>query len=110
MSIHGVLGETTSYPKSYHPDALYAIARSIGRDVILGQNESRQADTLTVGIDWWHAFEVSWLNEQGISQVALARFAVPAASPNIVESKSLKLYLNSLNFMVTDRRMVICWD
>ena len=98
MSIHGVLGETTSYPKSYHPDALYAIPRSIGRDVIIGQHHARQVNALTVGVDWWHAFEVSWLDEQGISQVALARFAIPATSPNIVESKSLKLYLNSLNF------------
>jgi len=98
MSIHGVLGESTSYPKTYHPKSLYAIPRQLGRDVILGQNKSRQLDTLTVGVDWWHAFEVSWVNPQGISQVALARFAIPATSPNIVESKSLKLYLNSLNF------------
>ena len=98
MSIHGVLGESTSYPKTYHPESLYAIPRQLGRDVILGQNSARQLDTLSVGVDWWHAFEVSWLNPQGISQVALARFAIPATSPNIVESKSLKLYLNSLNF------------
>lgn len=93
MSIHGVLGESTSYPKTYQPDALYAIPRSMGRNEI-----SWQDDKLQVGVDWWHAFEVSWLNSQGISQMAIARFAIPAKSPNIVESKSLKLYLNSLNF------------
>lgn len=49
-------------------------------------------------MDWWHAFEVSWLNTQGISQVAMARFSIPATSAFIVESKSLKLYLNSINF------------
>ena len=97
MSIHGVLGESTSYPKTYQPDTLYAIPRSMGRNEI-----NWQQDKLTVGVDWWHAFEVSWLNNQGISQMAIARFSIPAGSPNIVESKSLKLYLNSLNFTEFD--------
>tara|TARA_R100000935_G_scaffold3821_3_gene9511 strand:+ start:385 stop:1269 length:885 start_codon:yes stop_codon:yes gene_type:complete len=94
MSIHGILGEqTTDYPTEYSPETLYPIARSIGRDAI-----GWQAAKLTVGVDWWQAFEMSWLNQQGISQVAIARFGIPAASPFIVESKSLKLYLNSINF------------
>lgn len=97
MSIHGVLGESTSYPKTYQPDTLYAIPRSMGRNEI-----NWQQDKLTVGVDWWHAFEVSWLNNQGISQMAIARFSIPAGSPNIVESKSLKLYLNGLNFTEFD--------
>ena len=94
MSIHGILGEqTTDYPTEYSPETLYPIARSMGRDAIGWQD-----DKLTVGIDWWQAFEMSWLNLQGISQVAIARFGIPASSPFIVESKSLKLYLNSINF------------
>ena len=93
MSIHGVLGESTSYPKTYSPEVLYPISRTLGRDHI-----NYDANKLCVGVDWWHAFEVSWLNSQGISQVALARFSIPATSTNIIESKSLKLYLNSLNF------------
>lgn len=94
MSIHGILGEqTTDYPTVYSPETLYPIARSMGRDAIGWQD-----DKLTVGVDWWQAFEISWLNSQGISQVAIARFSIPASSPFIVESKSLKLYLNSINF------------
>lgn len=94
MSIHGILGEqTTDYPTEYSPETLYPIARSMGRDAI-----GWHADKLTVGVDWWQAFEISWLNLQGISQVAMARFSIPASSPFIVESKSLKLYLNSINF------------
>ena len=94
MSIHGILGEqTTDYPTEYSPETLYPIARSIGRDAIDWQD-----DKLKVGVDWWQAFELSWLNSQGISQVAIARFGIPASSPFIVESKSLKLYLNSINF------------
>lgn len=97
MSIHGVLGEQTSYPKIYSPESLYPISRNVGRGHIEAQPES-----LSVGMDWWHAFEVSWLDEQGVTQVALARFSVPAHSPNIIESKSLKLYLNSLNLTEFD--------
>jgi len=94
MSIHGILGEqTTDYPTEYSPETLYPIARSMGRDAVGWQD-----DKLTVGVDWWQAFEMSWLNTQGISQVAIARFGIPASSPFIVESKSLKLYLNSINF------------
>ena len=94
MSIHGILGEqTTDYPTEYSPETLYPIARSMGRDVIGWQD-----DKLMVGIDWWQAFEMSWLNLQGLSQVAIARFGIPASSSFIVESKSLKLYLNSINF------------
>uniref|UniRef100_UPI00356703BC NADPH-dependent 7-cyano-7-deazaguanine reductase QueF n=1 Tax=Psychrobacter sp. TaxID=56811 RepID=UPI00356703BC len=81
------------YPTEYSPETLYPIARSMGRDVIGWQD-----DKLMVGIDWWQAFEMSWLNPQGLSQVAIARFGIPASSPFIVESKSLKLYLNSINF------------
>lgn len=97
MSIHGVLGETTSYPKNYDASILFAISRNLGRDEILKQT-GIQADKLTDGVDVWQAFELSWLNLQGICKVAIARIRVPANSPNIVESKSLKLYLNSLNF------------
>lgn len=94
MSIHGILGEqTTDYPTQYSPETLYPIARSMGRDAI-----GWHADKLMVGVDWWQAFEMSWLNTQGLSQVAIARFSIPASSPFIVESKSLKLYLNSINF------------
>ncbi|MGO1744658.1 MAG: NADPH-dependent 7-cyano-7-deazaguanine reductase QueF, partial [Psychrobacter sp.] len=103
MSIHGILGEqTTDYPTEYSPEALYPIARSMGRDVIGWQD-----DKLEIGVDWWHAFELSWLNQQGISQVAIARFGIPASSPFIVESKSLKLYLNSINFTEFDSWEVV---
>lgn len=94
MSIHGILGEqTTDYPTQYSPETLYPIAREMGRNAI-----GWHTDKLTVGVDWWQAFEMSWLNTQGLSQVAIARFSIPASSPYIVESKSLKLYLNSINF------------
>ncbi|MFN3587273.1 MAG: NADPH-dependent 7-cyano-7-deazaguanine reductase QueF, partial [Moraxellaceae bacterium] len=50
------------------------------------------------GVDVWTHYEVSWLDAQGKPQVAVADIRVPAASPCIIESKSMKLYFNSLNF------------
>lgn len=101
MSIHGVLGESTTYSKTYDPAILYPISRQIGRDEILKEvnfDFNEYDDDLKKGADIWQAFELSWLNPIGVSQVAAARFIIPANSPNIIESKSLKLYLNSLNF------------
>ncbi len=40
---------------------------------------------------------MSWLNSKGKPQFAIGEFFFNAESENIVESKSLKLYLNSLN-------------
>lgn len=93
MSIHGVLGEVATYPKTYDPTILYPIDRQLGRNNL-------PKDTLAKmdGVDVWQAFELSWLDNNGLPKVAMARFIIPALSPFIVESKSLKLYLNSLNF------------
>ena len=89
---HGILGQVTEYPTTYSPDILYPIPRALGRSKL-----SLAPAQLSLGVDWWHCFEVSWLNPQGISQVAMMRLTIPANSAFIVESKSLKLYLNSLN-------------
>lgn len=88
--MHGILGQSTHYPKTYAPDILFPIARSLGREKLSLKD--------FIGVDYWQIFELSWLNLQGISQVATARLIVPATSEFIIESKSLKLYLNSLNF------------
>jgi len=50
-----------------------------------------------LGADLWTAYELSWLNPRGKPQVALAQVTVPCETPNIIESKSFKLYLNSYN-------------
>jgi 7-cyano-7-deazaguanine reductase len=49
------------------------------------------------GADLWTAYELSWLDPRGKPRVAMASFVVDAGSPNLVESKSFKLYLNSFN-------------
>ena len=102
LETHGILGQSTSYPKTYAPDMLYPIPRALGR-----ANLALPADALSIGMDWWQVFEMSWLNLHGISQVAMARLAIPATSDYIVESKSLKLYFNSLNFTEFDNQQAV---
>ena len=48
------------------------------------------------GNDAWTAYELSWLNLSGKPVVAVARFKFPCNSKYVIESKSFKLYLNSL--------------
>lgn len=87
------LGQQVDYPKDYDPSVLVPIPRAGNRSA-LGLNEGVLPFT---GADVWNAFELSWLSLQGQPQVARGRFVFPCTSPNLVESKSLKLYLNSLN-------------
>jgi 7-cyano-7-deazaguanine reductase len=87
-----LLGRSTAYPDRYDPALLFPIPRAPQRAVI------GVGDPLPFhGVDIWNAYEVSWLDARGKPQVALAEFRVPATSPNIVESKSFKLYLGSFN-------------
>ncbi len=87
------LGRSTSYPASYSPELLFAIPRKENRQK-LGIVEHNLPFR---GYDLWRAYELSCLDNQGKPFAAMGEFIVPANSPNIVESKSLKLYLNSLN-------------
>ena len=87
------LGKPADYCDTYSPGLLFPIARQIKRDeigIVPGKLPF-------VGEDLWNAYELSWLNPRGKPVVALASFRVPADSPRLIESKSLKLYLNSCN-------------
>ena len=86
-----LLGKDTQYDSPYDPDLLYPIARAENRAKL----DSGVAKF--TGEDWWTSYELSWLNDRGLPQVALGHFRIPADSPNIIESKSFKLYLNSFN-------------
>ncbi|OUS23762.1 NADPH-dependent 7-cyano-7-deazaguanine reductase QueF [Gammaproteobacteria bacterium 45_16_T64] len=89
---HSPLGKDSAYPDQYDPSLLYPIPRSQGR------GELDDIESLPFnGVDIWNAYEVSWLDPKGKPRVAIAVLAVSALSENIVESKSLKLYLGSLN-------------
>ena len=86
------LGKSTEYRAVYNPKLLQSIPRALNREE-LNIVEKQPF----VGKDVWHAYELSWLNLKAKPQVALGRFIINADSLNIVESKSLKLYLNSFN-------------
>ena len=86
------LGKASRYADQYDAALLFPIARAVKR-LELGLAGSPPF----FGADLWTAFELSWLNARGKPQVALAHFTVPCETPNIVESKSFKLYLNSFN-------------
>ncbi len=93
MSVEqSLLGKDTNYPTEYQPDVLFPISRAPARE------QYAHVDAIQQGTDWWHVFEISWLNSTGVPQVAIGRISLPASSPNLIESKSLKLYFNSLNF------------
>ncbi len=84
------LGKVSGYPEKYAPDVLFPIARAANREA-LGLTASLPFS----GTDLWTAWELTWLRDSGKPAMAAAEIRVPADSPNIIESKSLKLYLNS---------------
>lgn len=86
------LGEKIPSPSKYDPGILYPIPRWPARSLL-----DIDKKLLMYGLDHWHAYEISWLNEKGKPEVAVGEFYFNADSENIVESKSLKLYLNSFN-------------
>ena len=95
------LGKDVSYPTGYDAALLFPMPRTDARRT-LGlagvPGETTTASALPFqGFDLWNAYELSWLNAKGLPKVALLRLKVPCTSPNIIESKSLKLYLNSFN-------------
>jgi 7-cyano-7-deazaguanine reductase len=86
------LGKPSSYQTQYDPTLLFPIARQTKRDEL-----GISGTPPFYGVDIWNAYEVSWLNLRGKPQIAIASITVPADSPNIIESKSFKLYLNAFN-------------
>ena len=87
------LGQAVAYRDTYAPELLFPIERQLKRDEL-----GIAAGALPfVGEDLWNAYELSWLDARGKPVVALGEFRVPATSPRLIESKSLKLYLNSFN-------------
>ena len=86
------LGKKSAYDPVYNPEKLFPIPRKLKRDEIGVPDESP-----FFGYDLWNHYEVSWLNQKGKPVVALAEIIYACDTPNIIESKSMKLYFNSLN-------------
>ncbi|MFC3283377.1 NADPH-dependent 7-cyano-7-deazaguanine reductase QueF [Litchfieldella rifensis] len=94
------LGRESAYPEHYDAGLLYPIARAVNRAPLGIRDDALPFE----GEDEWHAFELSWLDPKGKPVVAVARFRLPASSPNLIESKSWKLYLNGFNQTRFDSR------
>ena len=87
------LGQKTEYASQYDRTLLQPVPRALNRDGLgITQNQP-----FTIGTDIWTAYEISWLNEKGLPQVAIADIYLDYQSQNLIESKSFKLYLNSFN-------------
>ncbi|EHD22859.1 MULTISPECIES: NADPH-dependent 7-cyano-7-deazaguanine reductase QueF [Brenneria] len=92
------LGKPTPYHDRYDAGLLQPVPRSLNREPlgILPQKLPFH------GADIWTLYELSWLNQNGVPQVAVGEMHLDAASLNLIESKSFKLYLNSFNQTVFD--------
>ncbi|MEE4189962.1 MAG: NADPH-dependent 7-cyano-7-deazaguanine reductase QueF [Halieaceae bacterium] len=97
-----LLGKDSPAPERYAPEILYPIPRRLARDEL-----GLPAALPFHGEDVWHGWELSWLSPEGAPRSAVARFVIPATSENLVESKSFKLYLNSLNQERFEREEVV---
>ncbi len=95
------LGKSVAYTDRYDASLLQPIPRSLSR-AALG------TELAFLGFDLWHAYELSWLSPGGLPKVAIGEFRIPADSDCIVESKSFKYYLNSLNQTVFDSAEALC--
>lgn len=87
------LGKSTKYASEYDEKLLQGIPRTLNRDQLFDPSTPLPFK----GEDVWYGYELSWLNSKGKPVVAVAQFKIPCESPNIIESKSFKLYLNSFN-------------
>ncbi|CAI1504534.1 NADPH-dependent 7-cyano-7-deazaguanine reductase QueF [Serratia proteamaculans] len=87
------LGKATAYRDHYDATLLQAVPRSMNREPL-----GLYPDSLPFhGADIWTLYELSWLNDNGLPQVAVGEISLNADSINLIESKSFKLYLNSFN-------------
>lgn len=97
------LGQVSAYVDQYQPSLLFPLQRAQARATLDAYPSAMPSTGLTaesglpfVGEDTWTAYELSWLDEQGRPQSAILELRVPCESPSMVESKSMKLCLNSL--------------
>ncbi len=80
-----VLGKKTDYPSKYNPTLLFTVKRE-------------RFKTPFYGFDLWRAYELSWLDAHGKPHTGILELMYPSDTRRIIESKSLKLYLVSLNY------------
>jgi 7-cyano-7-deazaguanine reductase len=80
-------------PNVHDKSLLVPVPRKLNREQY-GIEESKLPFT---GYDLWNAYEISFMLSNGYPVSGIGRLKYSSSSPNIVESKSLKLYFNSFN-------------
>ena len=94
----GPLGRQATVPRQYCPEVLHAIDRAAQRKTSLPYGSVVALD----GEEVWHCYEFGWLRDNGLMSIGELVLNYSADSPCIVESKSLKLYLNGLTHTAFD--------
>ena len=87
------LGKKSSGSEFYDKTLLVAVPRVENRRQYQIKNENLPFK----GFDIWHAYEFSCLTESGIPITRVLKLKYSCNNDFLVESKSLKLYLNSFN-------------
>lgn len=87
------LGKKVEGSTNYDPTLLVEVPRFENRK----QYNIDENNLPFKGFDVWHAYEFSCMTENGLPVTRLLKLKYPCQSPFIIESKSLKLYLNSFN-------------
>lgn len=88
-----LLGKQISHPREYAPEILVAVPRQLNRE----QYHIHGHLLPFIGVDAWHAYELGFLTQKGLPVAGILKIVYPCESEFLVESKSLKLYLNSFN-------------
>ena len=84
----GPLGKKVAIPDSFNPKILFPISRG---------NQRKDKDLIfEKGVDIWNLHEIFWLSKDSVSNHNELSIHIPADSKFTVESKSLKLFVNSL--------------
>ena len=87
------LGTISAYSENYDAELLLKIPRNLNREAY----DIDEDNLPFVGYDVWNAYEVSAITEKGRPVTGLLKISYPCDSKYHVESKSIKLYLNSFN-------------
>ncbi|MGL5291341.1 MAG: NADPH-dependent 7-cyano-7-deazaguanine reductase QueF [Vibrionaceae bacterium] len=87
-----IRSKTSTYHSNYDPSLLRGVLRRLGRKGLKLEHALPFS-----GVDLWTLYELSWLNANGLPQVAIGEVRVPGSTPKLIESRSFKLYLNSLH-------------
>ena len=100
------LGKKVSGSESYDSSLLVAVPRIENRRQYGIKNENLPFD----GFDIWHAYEFSAMTENGLPVTRLMKMKYSCENDFLVESKSLKLYLNSFNMSRFGKNIEECLE